>query len=96
VRSFRGADCDTGHYQVISKVRESLALGKQCTQRFDRQRFNLRRLNEPEVREQYQIVFKNRFAALVILSDDEDIDRAWETLKRISKSQRKIICVCTN
>jgi len=33
-------------------------------QRFDRQRFNLRKLNEPEVREQYQIEITNRFAAL--------------------------------
>ena len=40
---------------MIAKVRERLALGKQAAQRFDRQRFNLRKLNEPEVREQYQI-----------------------------------------
>jgi hypothetical protein len=44
-------------------------------QRFDRQRFNLRKLNEPEVREQYQIEITNRFAALENLSDDEDVDR---------------------
>jgi len=51
VRSFRGVECDTNHYLVIAKVRERLAVGKQDTQRFDRQRFNLRKLNEPEVRE---------------------------------------------
>jgi len=37
---------------VIAKVREGLAVGKQAAQRFYRQRFNLRKLNEPEVREQ--------------------------------------------
>jgi len=48
VRSFREADCDTYHDLVIEKVRERLAVGKQAAQRFDRQRFNLRKLNEPK------------------------------------------------
>jgi len=38
---------------VIAKVRERLAVGKQAAQRFDRQRFNLRKFKEPKVREQY-------------------------------------------
>jgi len=73
VRSFRGADCDTDHYLVIAKVRERLAVRKQAAQRFDRQRLNLRKLNEPEVREQYQIEITNRFAALENANDDEDV-----------------------
>ena len=81
VRSFRGADCDTDHYLVIAKVRDRLAVGKQAAQRFDRQRFNLRKLNEPEVREHYQIEITNRFAALENLNDDEDIDSTWENIK---------------
>jgi len=81
VRSFRGADCDTDHYLVIAKVRERLAVGKQATQRCDRQRFNLRKLNEPEVRQQYQIEITNRFAALENLNNDEDINRTWENIK---------------
>jgi hypothetical protein len=48
---------------------------------FDRQRFNLRKLNEPEVREQYQIEITNRFAALENLNEDEDVHRTWKNIK---------------
>ena len=56
-------------------------MGKHAAQRFDRQRVNLRKLNEPEVREQYQIEIKNRFAALENSDDDEDINRNWKNIK---------------
>jgi hypothetical protein len=42
VRSFRGAVCDTGHYLVVAKVRQKLAVRKQATQKFDGEKFNLR------------------------------------------------------
>ena len=34
-RSFRGADCDTGHYLMVAKVKERLAVNKQMAQKFD-------------------------------------------------------------
>ena len=74
MRSFRGADCDTDHYLAIAKFRENLAVGKQAAQRVDRQRFNLMKLNEPEVWEKYQIEITNRFAALENSDDDEDVN----------------------
>jgi len=89
MRSFRGADCDTDHYLVIAKVRERLAVGKQAAQRLDRQRFNLRKLNEPEVREQYQIEITNRFAALENSDDDEDVNRTWENIKENIQTSAK-------
>ena len=89
MRSFRGADCDTEHYLVITKFSEILAVGKQAAQRFDKQRFNLRKLNEPEVREQYQIEITNKFAALENLNDDEDVNRTWENIKENIQTSAK-------
>ena len=89
MQSFRGADCDTDHYLVIAKVRERLAVGKQAAQRSDRQRFNLRKLNEPEVREHYQIEITNRFAALENLNNDEDVNRTWDHIKENIQTSAK-------
>ena len=89
VRSFRGADYDTDQYLVITKVRERLAMGKQASERYDRQRFNLRKLNQLEVRKQYEIEIKNRFADLENLNDDEDVNRTWENIKENIKTSAK-------
>jgi len=66
---------------VIAKIKERLAVGKQAAQRVDRQRFNLRKLNEADVREQYQIEITNRFAALENSDDDGDVNRNSENIK---------------
>jgi len=89
VQSFRGADYDTNHYLVIAKVGARLAVGKQAAQRFDRQRFNLRDLNEPEFREQNQIEITNKYAGLENVKDNEDVYRTWENIKAIFQSSAK-------
>jgi hypothetical protein len=40
---------------VVAKVRERLAVSKLAAQNYDGKRINLRKLNELEVRQQYQI-----------------------------------------
>jgi len=74
---------------VAAKVRESLAVSKQRAQTFGWERFNLMKLNELEVRKQYQTEITNRFAALENLSEEEDINRAWENMKENIKASAK-------
>ena len=66
-----------------------MAVSKQAVQKFDGERFNLRKPNELEVRKQNQIEISNKFTAFEILSDSKGINRAWENVKRISKPQLK-------
>jgi hypothetical protein len=49
---------------MVAKFRERLAVRKQAAQKFDEGRFNRRKLNDLEVRKQYQTEITNRFAAL--------------------------------
>jgi len=74
---------------VLTKVRERLTVSKQAAQKLDGERFNLRKLNELEVRKQYQIKISKRFAASENLSDSEDINRAWEKVKENIKISAK-------
>ena len=52
---------------MVAKVREKLAACKQETQKSDVERFNLRKLNEQEVKKQYQIKISNRFASFIVI-----------------------------
>ena len=74
---------------MVAKVRERLAANKQAAQKFHGEGFNLRKLNELEVRKQYQIEITDGFAALENLSDGEDVNRAWESSKENKKNQLK-------
>ena len=84
-----GTDCDTDHCLVVAKVRESLAVNKQASQKFAGERFYLRKLNELEVRKRYQIEITNRFVALENLCYGGEIHGTWENINKISKSQLK-------
>ena len=50
---------------MVAKVGEILAVSKQAAQEVVGERFNLRELNELDVRKRYLIEITDRFAALV-------------------------------
>ena len=74
---------------MVAKLRERLAVRKQVAQKFEGERFNLRKLKELEVKEKYQIEITNRFAALENLNAEENVNRVWENIKENIKTSAK-------
>jgi hypothetical protein len=89
VRSFRGADCDTDHYLLVTKLRERISVSKRARQNCDLERFDLKKLDVVEVKEKYQIEVSNRFAALGSFDESFDINNAWECVTESIKTSAK-------
>jgi hypothetical protein len=64
---------------LLSKVTQRLSVSTQTAQKFDMERFNLKKLNDVEIKEQYRVKISNRFAASENLDYDYDMDinRDW-------------------
>jgi hypothetical protein len=56
-------------------------MSKQTMHRVHMERFNLKKLNEVEGKEQYCVEISNRFAGLENLDAEVDINTAWETIR---------------
>jgi hypothetical protein len=53
------------------------------------------KLHEGDVKEQYQVTVRNKFAALENLEDSEDINRAWDNIRENNKiSAQESLCYC--
>jgi hypothetical protein len=66
---------------MVTEVRERLAINQQTVQNFYMERFNFKKLNEVECREQCQVKISNRSAALENVGDDLDVSRVLETIR---------------
>jgi hypothetical protein len=76
----------------LQKLGKDWQLSKQVAKKFERERFNLWKLNELQVRKYYKIEITNRFAAL----ENWDINRAWENIKETIKTSAKESIVLLN
>jgi hypothetical protein len=66
-----------------------LSASKRAAQKFDMQIFDLRKLKNAELKEQYQVKISNSFAALENLDDKVDINRPWENISENIKISAK-------
>jgi hypothetical protein len=74
---------------VVAKVRKRLAVSKQTAHRVYMERFNLKKLNEVEGKEQYCVEISNMFAALENIDTVVDVNKAWETIRENIKISAK-------
>jgi hypothetical protein len=74
---------------VVVKVRERLAVNKQRSHRLYMARFNLKKLNEVEGKEQFRVEVSDRFAALEDLDTEVEINSAWEVIRENIKMSAK-------
>jgi hypothetical protein len=77
---------------VVAKVRERLAVYKQRSRRFHMERFDPKKLNEVEGKEQFRVEVIIRFAALKGLGAEVEINSAWERIReKFSLTESKLL-----
>jgi hypothetical protein len=72
---------DINQYLVVAKVKDRLGITKQEMQKFDMEGFKLIKLKY-KVKKKYQVKISNGFAALKLIDDYVDSNRAWEIIRK--------------
>jgi hypothetical protein len=88
-RSFRGLECDTEHCMVVAKLRERISVSKRVRQNFDLQRFDLKKLDDVEVKEKYQVEISNIHEALENFDESFYINNSCESIRENIKTSAK-------
>ena len=79
---YRGADVSSDHYMLFAKIKLKLMAAnsnKQCRKVFD-----INRLKLHDIRRNYSLELKNRFAALATLEDETDqgsVECSWNRIR---------------
>jgi lipoate-protein ligase A len=73
----------------VAKLRERILVSKRARQNFDLERFDLKKLNDVELKEKYQEEISNRFAALESLDESFDVNNAWESIRENIETSAK-------
>jgi hypothetical protein len=73
----------------VGKLRERISVSKRARQKFDLERFDMKKLDNIVVKEEYQVEISNRFAALESLDESFDINNAWESIRENIKTSAK-------
>jgi hypothetical protein len=73
----------------VAKLRKRISVSKRARQNFDLERFDLKKLNDIEFKEKYEVEISNRYAALEILDEILDIKNAWENIREHLKTSAK-------
>jgi hypothetical protein len=73
----------------VENLRERISVSKRVRQNFDLERFDLKKLDDVEVKEKYQVEISNRFVALENLDESFDINNAWESIRENIKTSAK-------
>jgi hypothetical protein len=64
-------------------------VSKWARQKFDLERFDLKKLDDIKVKEKYHIEISNRSAILENLDESSDINRTWESIRENNKTSAK-------
>jgi hypothetical protein len=77
VHSFKVPDCDIKPLYLVAKLSEVISVSKRARQNSELERFDLKRMDDVEVKEKYQVEISKRFAALESLDEIFDVNDSW-------------------
>jgi hypothetical protein len=70
----------------VTKLRDRISVSKRARKNSNLKRFDLKKLDEVEVKKKCQAEIQNRFEALESLDESFDINNAWDSIRENIKT----------